>query len=101
MSGAARADHEVDFSRYTRIKASRQGRVLTLALSNPALMNAVDGEMHRELSTIFLDAADDKLSDVIVLTGDGAAFSAGCLILKNRSSPKCAGLLSGSGPQSR
>tara|TARA_R110000868_G_scaffold198577_1_gene445098 strand:+ start:1233 stop:2054 length:822 start_codon:yes stop_codon:yes gene_type:complete len=77
MSGAARADHEVDFSRYTRIKASRHGRVLTLALSNPALMNAVDGEMHRELSTIFLDAADDKLSDVIVLTGDGAAFSAG------------------------
>lgn len=53
MSGATRADHEVDFNSYTRIKASRQGRVLTLALSNPALMNAVDGEMHRELSTIF------------------------------------------------
>jgi len=26
----------VDFSHYTRIKVSRQGRVLTLALSNPA-----------------------------------------------------------------
>lgn len=67
----------VNFSRYTRIKASRQGRVLTLALSNPKLMNAVDGEMHRELSRIFLDAADDTESDVIVLTGDGPAFSAG------------------------
>lgn len=68
---------EIDFARYTRIKASRQGRVLTLSLSNPALMNAVDGEMHRELSSIFLDAADDPHSDVIVLTGEGAAFSAG------------------------
>ncbi|MGB6087307.1 enoyl-CoA hydratase/isomerase family protein [Parvibaculum sp.] len=67
----------VDFSGYKRIKASRKGRVLTLALSNPALMNAVDGEMHRELSRIFLDAADDPLSDVIVLTGEGNAFSAG------------------------
>lgn len=68
---------DVDFGRYKRIKTSRQGRVLTLALSNPALMNAVDGDMHRELSSIFLDAADDRASDVIVLTGEGAAFSAG------------------------
>ena len=67
----------VDFGGYTRIKASRQGRVLTLALSNPKLMNAVDGDMHRELSRIFLDAADDPDSDVIVLTGEGEAFSAG------------------------
>ena len=70
-------EKSVDFSGYTRVKASRQGRVLTLALSNPALMNAVDGDMHRELSSLFLDAADDPASDVIVLTGDGAAFSAG------------------------
>jgi enoyl-CoA hydratase len=67
----------VDFGRYTCIKASRQGRVLTLALSNPKLMNAVDAEMHRELSSIFLDAADDPLSDVVILTGEGPAFSAG------------------------
>lgn len=74
---AAHAGRAIDFTRYTRIKASRQGRVLTLAFSNPALMNAVDGDMHRELSQIFLDAADDTGSDVIVLTGEGAAFSAG------------------------
>ncbi|HMM15619.1 MAG TPA: enoyl-CoA hydratase-related protein [Parvibaculum sp.] len=69
--------HAIDFARYRRIKASRQGRVLTLALSNPQLMNAVDGEMHRELSEIFLDAARDEGSDVVILTGEGAAFSAG------------------------
>lgn len=74
---AKSAGHDVDFGRYTRIKASRQGRVLTLALSNPALLNAVDAAMHRELSSIFLDAADDPLSDVVVLTGEGAAFCAG------------------------
>ena len=45
--------------------------------SNPALMNTVDDEMHRELSRIFLDAAGDAHSDIVVLTGDGAAFSAG------------------------
>ena len=66
-----------DFARYRRIKASRQGRVLTLMLSNPALMNAVDGDMHRELSEVFLDAANDPHSDVVVLTGEGGAFCAG------------------------
>lgn len=71
------AAQEVDFSRYRRIKANRQGRVLTLALSNPGLMNAVDGDMHRELSQVFLDAATDPLSDVVVLTGEGKAFCAG------------------------
>lgn len=68
---------KVDFARYTRIKVSRRDRVLTLALSNPALMNAVDGKMHRELSRVFLDAADDPDSDIVVLAGDGNAFSAG------------------------
>jgi len=52
MAGAAQ---EVDFSRYRRIKANRQDRVLTLALSNPGLMNDVDGDMHRELSQVFLE----------------------------------------------
>ena len=69
--------HEPDFSKYQRIKVSRAGRVLTLTLSNPALMNAVDGQMHRELSTIFIDAADDPHSDIVVLTGEGKQFCAG------------------------
>jgi hypothetical protein len=47
MSGAASTGHEVDFGCYARIKASRRGRVPMLAPSNPKLMNAVDGEMHR------------------------------------------------------
>ena len=62
---------------YQRIKTSRDGRILTLALSNPAKMNAVDAVMHEELAHVFRDAADDAESDVIVLTGEGSAFCAG------------------------
>jgi enoyl-CoA hydratase len=70
--------HEApDFSRYERIKAHHEGRILVLSLSNPKLMNAVDELLHRELSTIFLDAADDPRSDVVLLTGEGPAFCAG------------------------
>jgi enoyl-CoA hydratase len=62
---------------YERIKWSRDGRILTLALSNPSKMNAVDAVMHEELAQVFRDAADDPDSDVIILTGEGAAFCAG------------------------
>jgi enoyl-CoA hydratase len=66
-----------DFSRYERILATRNGRVLTLTLTAPNPVNAVDGAMHHELSRIFLDAQDDLDSDLIVLTGAGRAFCAG------------------------
>lgn len=62
---------------YERIKVSREGRVVTLTLSNPSRMNAVDGKMHEELSRIFYDVQDDPASDIVVLQGDGAAFCAG------------------------
>jgi enoyl-CoA hydratase len=68
---------KLDPSAYGRIKFTRQGRILTVALSNPQKMNAVDGAMHRELAHVFTDLAHDKDSDVIVLTGDGASFCAG------------------------
>lgn len=67
----------MDYSRYQRIKAERRGRILTLTLSNPQKLNAVDGKMHHELSQIFYDAAEDAETDIIVLTGEGNAFSAG------------------------
>ncbi|MBI1237843.1 MAG: enoyl-CoA hydratase/isomerase family protein [Alphaproteobacteria bacterium] len=61
----------------TRIKTSRRGRVLTLTLTNPGKLNAVDAAMHRELAEVFTLANDDAHSDVIVLTGEGEAFCAG------------------------
>jgi len=65
------------FSKYERIVATRSGRILTLALTAPNPVNAVDGAMHHELSRIFLDAQDDPDSDLIILTGAGRAFCAG------------------------
>jgi len=67
------------FDRYSRIRASRTDGILTLALSNPQLRNAVDEQMHHELARVFVDAQDDDASRVIVLTGDpqGDAFCAG------------------------
>jgi enoyl-CoA hydratase len=62
---------------YQRIKIERAGRILTLSLSNPSKMNAVDGRMHRELAEIFYDVQDDDSIDVVILAGEGAAFSAG------------------------
>ena len=62
---------------WTRIAISRQGRILTLALSNPGMRNAVDAAMHAELAEIFYAANDDAESDVIVLTGAGNSFCAG------------------------
>lgn len=63
--------------KYQRIKIGRADRIMTLTLSNPARMNAVDGRMHRELADIFYDIQEDDSVDVIVLTGEGKAFSAG------------------------
>ena len=66
-----------NLDRYDTIGHSRRGRVLTLTLNRPETLNAIGADMHRELAQIFIDAADDPDSDVIVLTGAGRAFSSG------------------------
>ena len=66
-----------DFSRYQRIKFSRDDGVLTAALSNPGKKNAVDALLHHELSTLFSDIAADESVRVTSLTGEGDAFCAG------------------------
>lgn len=67
----------MNYDRYEAIKASRKGRILTLALSRPGQMNAVDAVLHEELARIFYDVAEDTEADVVVLTGEGNAFCAG------------------------
>ena len=64
------------FDDYQRIAVSRRERILVLALDN-GKVNAVDGQMHRELARVFLDAQDDADSDLVILTGTGQAFCAG------------------------
>lgn len=67
----------MNFETYKSLSFSRRGRTLTISLNRPEALNAVDGVMHEELSRVFYDAARDKDSDIIVLTGAGRAFCAG------------------------
>lgn len=65
------------FEDYGTIAFERRGRVLVIRLNRPEAMNAVNGQLHFELSRVFKDAQADKESDVVVLTGNGRAFCAG------------------------
>lgn len=62
---------------YQAIQLTRRGRILEIALNRPDKLNAVDRGLHHELAKVFRDAAVDRDSDVIILTGVGKAFSAG------------------------
>lgn len=66
----------MDFASYRRLTFTRDGRILTVALSNGPV-NAVDPLMHEELSRVWADLQRDPESDIIVLTGAGDAFYAG------------------------
>ncbi|PTX04097.1 enoyl-CoA hydratase/isomerase family protein [Pararhodobacter aggregans] len=59
------------------LRLTRAGRLLTIAFNRPDVLNAVNTQLHRELIDAFAFAARDAGSDVIVLTGEGRAFSAG------------------------
>jgi enoyl-CoA hydratase len=67
----------VDYARYKVIDVQRTRNILRITLNRPEELNAINQQMHEELSTVFADAAMDRETDVIVLTGAGRAFSAG------------------------
>ena len=67
----------MQFDDYKTIAFERDANILTVTLNRPDRLNAMSGEMHREVSGLFYDIAADRDSDVIVLTGAGRAFSAG------------------------
>jgi len=67
----------MDFNRYETLRFARRGRVLTVTLHNPGILNAFNADAHREFALAIHDMAEDEESDVVVLTGAGKAFSAG------------------------
>ena len=71
------AAFDITTQRYTRFEFSRDGRVLTAAISGPNPVNGVDGPMHDELARVFTDLQRDSESDIIILTAKGRAFCAG------------------------
>jgi enoyl-CoA hydratase len=62
---------------YRHLLLARQGRLLTITLNRPELLNAFGQVMHQELAQALHFAGTDPGSDVVVLTGAGRAFSAG------------------------
>mgnify|MGYP000867971411 CR=1 FL=1 len=75
MSNTAPGDDTL--RRYNTIVLARKDRLLTITLNRPESRNAINLELHQELAEVFVFAAADPHSDVVVLTGAGAAFSAG------------------------
>jgi enoyl-CoA hydratase len=65
------------YDSYNAITAERRDRILTLTMNRPEQLNAIDEELHEELSRIFYDVAGDEETDVVVFTGAGTAFCAG------------------------
>ncbi len=62
---------------YQTLALTRKERRLTITLNRPDALNAVNLAMHEELAEVFVFAAADPHSDLVVLTGAGRAFSAG------------------------
>lgn len=65
------------YEAYRELRIENNDRVLTITMARPEKLNAVGERMHEELAQVFTDAALDTDVDVIVLTGEGRAFSAG------------------------
>ncbi|MEZ5234739.1 MAG: enoyl-CoA hydratase/isomerase family protein [Acidimicrobiales bacterium] len=64
-------------SDFTQIRCSRDGAVATVALARPEALNAITPTMLAELGQAMHELAEDPGVVVVVLTGEGRAFSAG------------------------
>lgn len=62
---------------YEKIRLEDESGVRRITLCNPERRNALGPQMVNELLHVLQDAAGDPTLRVIVLTGDGSAFSAG------------------------
>ncbi|MCP3991208.1 MAG: enoyl-CoA hydratase [Actinomycetia bacterium] len=61
----------------TMLIDKRESGVAVVTLNRPERLNAVNGQMHHELSTFARDADSDNDVKVVVLAGEGRAFCAG------------------------
>src|SRR5690349_2368667 len=61
----------------TSVRRERRDAVTTLLLSRPDRLNAITAAMHAELRDALAEAAADDSVRVVVLSGEGRAFSSG------------------------
>jgi enoyl-CoA hydratase len=67
----------MDLSSYQTFRFEREGRLLRASFNRPETMNAIDKAAHAEVARFFTELATDSLTDVVILSGVGRAFSAG------------------------
>ena len=62
---------------YETIIVARVGKIVTVTLNRPEVMNATNKQMHLELERVFPEIGSDPEANVVILTGAGRCFSAG------------------------
>lgn len=67
----------MDYSRYECLSVERDAKVLTVSFNRPQALNAINAQLHTELSHIFADISQDAETAAVILTGKGRAFCAG------------------------
>src|SRR6202521_5177956 len=67
----------MDYSAYEFLKIEIADRVATVTINRPERLNAVNAALHHEFEQIWLDLAEDREVNAILLTGAGKAFSVG------------------------
>jgi enoyl-CoA hydratase len=67
-----------DYGAYDHLVFERKPNgVLLITINRPEVLNATNARLHRQLSRVWLDIADDAETRAVVITGAGKAFSAG------------------------
>jgi enoyl-CoA hydratase len=67
----------MDYSEYEFLKIEVADRVATVKINRPEALNAVNAALHHEFEQIWIDLAEDRNVNAILLTGEGKAFSIG------------------------
>jgi enoyl-CoA hydratase/carnithine racemase len=62
---------------YETLKLEREGPLTTVRLNRPGKLNAISRQMHLDLQALCGELAEDFESRVVILAGEGRAFSAG------------------------
>lgn len=66
------------YERYPSLKIEPvEPQIVRLVMSAPGKLNAADADMHRDLADVWLEFDRDPDVSVVIVTGEGAAFSAG------------------------
>jgi enoyl-CoA hydratase len=67
----------MDYSAYEFLKVEVSNRVATVTINRPEVRNAVNAALHHEFEQIWIDLAEDREVNAILLTGAGSTFSVG------------------------